>query len=837
MIIARIDNDISARTPHRRGRSFTGALRYLLTGSKTAPKPERVLHAETVNIFGDLKDAAHEMASTWVARFALMRAAGLAPKNGADNKAPVYHLVMSWSADEDPPPPHEMADLAKQLLDLLGLGEHEAVIVVHGDTANPHIHIIANTVHPITGRTAPLSFDKRTMQGFAARYEELRGNIVCQGRFMPRVKNAFNAAARGNGGGRRASRPRWERENGPALEAKRAALPSVVLDALTRHHATFTAPQLAQAVTASTRTAKEFSDLMARVMTSPELVTLEDGHGGKKYTTRAQQSAEKRLAESAGILAGSTGHAVSTAARADALSRFASEDQAATRAALAHLLDERGLSAVVGYAGAGKSTLLRTAAEAWTKSGYQLRGLALAGRAAEGLEADAGISSGTIAAFLMGLDSGTVRLSPQDVLVVDEAGMVASRQLDRLLLAAREARAKVVLVGDPEQLQAIEAGGPFRYIVEHFDHARLTTIWRQKDVWMREATRHLAEGATGLALTAYENAGMVHAHDAKTDAITSILDMWLANRERGLSQLILTATNADAQLVNVAARVRLKAMGILGPDSLLEVDDGPTSFAIGDRIVFRRNDRKLGVKNGTVATVSNIEGSRMTVTLHGHVPRVLAFDAALYPHIAHGYALTIHKSQGATVDRTYVLAAPNMDRHSAYVALSRHRERVSLHWSKDVFPDAAALSRRLARKRYKDMTLDYREIVTAAVRTVLREARKQTVQLPDIDRWTELYAAQRAETDRVAQMSLVRRAFWMAANADRFLKAGALTLAKLHEHERSRLSTMLRPARRPSLPIEAKRTAQVRPRLTPEAALGLSKTRPGTPSSPSRPMP
>lgn len=226
----------------------------------------------------------------------------------------------------------------------------------------------------------------------------------------------------------------------------------------------------------------------------------------------------------------------------------------------------------------------------------------------------------------------------------------------------------------------------------------------------------------------------------------------------------------------------------------------------------------------------------MTVTVEGQTPRVLAFDAATYPHFAHGYALTIHKSQGATVERTYVLAGPNMDRHSAYVALSRHRDRVSLHWSKDVFPDAAALGRRLARRRIKDTTLDYREIVAEGVRAILTEARKQTVSLPEIDQWSRLYAAQRAEAERINTMSLVRRAFWMAANADRFLKAGALTLEKLHEHERSRLAGMLRETRKPAQPIAPSATKQHRPRLTPEAALGLSKTRPAVPPPPPRPM-
>ena len=821
MIIARIDNEITARTPHRRGRSFKGALGYLLSGSREQPNPERVLYAETVNILSDLPEAAHEMAATWEARFRLMQNAGLAVKNGADNTAPVYHLVMSWTPEEDPPAPQEMADNAKQLLSLLGLAEHEAVLVVHGDTANPHIHIIVNTVHPVTGRTAPLRFDKRIMQGFAARYEEMRNKVVCRRRFAPDVRSAFNAAAQQGLSCRRESRPRWARANGPALEAKRAALPSVVLEALTRHSATFSPAQLAQAATASTSTAKEFSSLMTAIVASPELVKLADDHGATKYTTRTQQTIEERVAASAARLTGIIAHGVSTAARMAALSAFAGPEQTGTREALAHLLDDRGLSVVVGYAGAGKSTLLKAATDAWVASGYRPRGLALAGRAAEGLEADAGIPSGTIASFLMALDSGALKLTAKDILVVDEAGMVASRQLDRVLFAAREAGAKVVLVGDPEQLQAIEAGGPFRYIVEHYDHARLTTVWRQKESWMRAATRALAEGGTTAALADYERAGMVHGHATGAEAIGAILDMWLANREREAKQLILTATNADARRVNETVRARLMTMGALGPERILETEEGPTPFAVRDRVVFRRNDRKLAVKNGSVGTVMEIAGTTMAIALDTIPPRIVRANLADYPHMAHGYAVTIHKSQGATVDRAYVLAAPNMDRHSAYVALSRHREQVSLHWSQDAFNDRAALARSLSRKRLKDVTLDYKEVVTERMRDVMANARRATGVMPDIDMWARLYAAQRAETATYAAVSTMRRAFWMAANLDRFLKAGAMTLEKLHERERAAYSAQLRATRKAELPAQSNpRTGRAKP--TAAAVLGIT---------------
>lgn len=795
MIIARIDNQITSRTPYRRGRSFKGVLRYLLRGPRDAPDTTRVVHAETLNIWSDLDEAAHTMAATWQHRFQIMQAAGLVPRNGADNKAPVYHLVMSWTPEEEPPPYPEMAEQAKQLLHLLGLSEHEAVIVGHADTENPHVHIVVNTVHPLTGRTAPLRYDKRVMQGFAARYEDLRGQIVCKGRFAPDIRGAFNAAAGHGVSRRRDSRPRWARAAEPVREAKRAALPSVVLDTLTRHDATFTPAKLAQAVTASTVTAHEFSDLMGAIMASPELVRLTDDHGRTRYTTRTQKQVEARLARSALSLAGAIRHPVPTAVATAALDRFEGPAQAATRAALSHLLDERGLSVVVGYAGAGKSTLLKSAADAWYGAGYRLRGLALAGRAAESLEADSGIPSGTIAGFVLGLDNGVVRLSNKDIIVIDEAGMVASRQLDRVLHAAATAGAKVVLVGDPEQLQAIEAGGPFRYIVEHYDHARLTTVWRQKQDWMRKATEDLAEARTETALAAYEAAGMVQEHATQSDAVASMLDMWLANRERGLSQLMLTATNADARVVNAAARARLKALGTLGPETLIETEEGPLPLAIGDRLVFRRNDKTLAVKNGTTGTVTELAGQRLAVTIDGTPVRVVTVDVERYPHIAHGYAVTIHKAQGATVDRAYVLAAPNMDRHSTYVALSRHRDRVSLLWSREVFRDRKALSRALARERLKDMTLDYKEAIAARLRPISAAVRKHAAAGREIDAWTHLYAAQRAEAARIDAMSPIRRSFWYAANLARFVTTGAITLGKLHEKERARLARDLRRSR------------------------------------------
>src|SRR3546814_625864 len=128
-------------------------------------------------------------------------------------------------------------------------------------------------------------------------------------------------------------------------------------------------------------------------------------------------------------------------------------------------------------------------------------------------------------------------------------------------------------------------------------------------------------------------------------------------------------------------RDRLRDAGELGPDVRVSAERGARDFATGDRIMFLKNERGLGVRNGTLGKVEQVSPERMAVKLDDG--RSVAFDLKDYAHVDHGYAATIHKSQGVTVDRAHVLATPGMDRHSAYVALSRHRDGVQLHYGRD----------------------------------------------------------------------------------------------------------------------------------------------------------
>ena len=539
-------------------------------------------------------------------------------------------------------------------------------------------------------------------------------------------------AERGEDAERAAEHLAIARRNGEAILAE----PAVVLDTITRQHSTFSRRDLARFVDRHTADAEQFTAALAKVEASAELVRVGvDGRGEARFSTREMLATERRMGAAAVGLSERASHAVPAldVGLAVAGAVTLGTEQAA---ALRHVLEAPDVAVVVGYAGTGKSTMLGQAREAWEGAGYRVRGAALSGIAAEGLEAGSRIESRTLASLEFGWREGRDVLGRRDVLVVDEAGMVGSRQLERVLSAAQAAGAKVVLVGDPEQLQAIEAGAAFRAVSERVGSVEITQVRRQREAWQREATRQLATGRTGEALGRYERAGMVQASETRAEAMAGLVAGWDAERRQApkATRVMLASTRADVAELNGLARDRLRAAGELGPEQVVETERGERSLAVGDRVMFGRNERGLGaqpdgwggvaVKNGTLGTVLAVEagGERLTVRVDGaeglgrgskpssgQEGKDVTFTLRDYGHVDHGYAATVHKAQGVTVDRAHVLASRFMDRHGAYVALSRHRDGVSLHYGRDEFADAAALAKVLGRERAKDTTLDYGE--------------------------------------------------------------------------------------------------------------------------------
>ncbi|MDV3459224.1 Ti-type conjugative transfer relaxase TraA [Sphingomonas sp. HF-S4] len=493
--------------------------------------------------------------------------------------------------------------------------------------------------------------------------------------------------------------------------AKIIADPRIALDAITHNQATFTTRDLAMFVHRHSEGKEQFDHVMAAVRGSPDLVALgKDGRGEDRFTSRAMIETEQRLERATVRLEASRRHNIAEPHRERALATAAKRGLVLSveqRSAFEHVTDAKGISVVVGYAGTGKSAMLGVAREAWERAGYQVQGLALSGIAAENLESGSGIASRTIASIENQWAQDRELLTRDHVLVIDEAGMIGSRQMERVIAEAEKRGAKVVLVGDPEQLQAIEAGSAFRSIAERHGSVEITDIRRQCEDWQRDATRQLATGRTGEALQAYTEYDHVHAADTRDQARADLIDRWDRDRQAmpAATRIILTHTNDEVQALNQGARDRLRIAGQLGEDVPLRAERGPRNFASGDRIMFLKNERSMGVRNGSLGIVQSVTAARMTVTLDDG--RAVAFDLKDYAHVDHGYAATIHKAQGVTIDRAHVLATPGLDRHAAYVALSRHRDTVELHYGRDDFAEPSKLVRALSRDRAKDMASDY----------------------------------------------------------------------------------------------------------------------------------
>jgi Ti-type conjugative transfer relaxase TraA len=497
------------------------------------------------------------------------------------------------------------------------------------------------------------------------------------------------------------------RRNGEKLLAH----PELALDAITHGQATFTRRDAAMFVHRHSEGKEQFDQIMAAIRASEQVVYVgKDGRGEERFTSRAMLETEQRLERATAGLEARRRHIVSERDQQRAL--VAAERRGLVlsgeqRDAFEHVTKPKGLSVVIGYAGTGKSAMLGVARDAWEQAGYRVHGAALSGIAAENLEVGSGIQSRTIASLEHQWAQGRELLGSDHVLVIDEAGMIGTRQMERVISEAEKRGAKVVLVGDPEQLQAIEAGGAFRAVAERHGTHELIHIRRQREEWQREATRMLATERTAGAIKAYAEHGAVLAAETREDAREALIDGWDRDRVENpeASRIILTHTNDEVRAINALARERMKASGDLGEEVAVTADKGERRFATGDRIMFLRNERSLDVKNGSLGRVESVSAARMAVMLDDG--RAVAFDLKDYAHVDHGYAATVHKAQGMTVDKVQVLATPGLDRHAAYVALSRHRDAVELHYGRDDFADRGKLVRVLSRERAKDMASDY----------------------------------------------------------------------------------------------------------------------------------
>ncbi|XKM38878.1 Ti-type conjugative transfer relaxase TraA (plasmid) [Rhizobium ruizarguesonis] len=644
--------------------------------------------------------------------------------------------------------------------------------VYHDKDGNPHIHLMT-TLRPLTeegfGRKkvavtgedgTPLRVvtpdrpngrivyklwagDKETMKAWkiawaetANRHLALAGHeIRLDGRSY--AEQGLDGIAQRHLGPEKAALARKGRELyfAPADLARRQEMadrllaePELLLKQLGNERSTFDERDIAKALHRYVDDPLVFANIRARLMASDDLIMLKpqqiDAETGKAsepavFTTREILRIEYDMARSAQVLSERRGFAVSSRHVAAAVKNVETRDTEKSFRldpeqvdAIRHVTGDNGIAAVVGLAGAGKSTLLAAARVAWEHDGRRVIGAALAGKAAEGLEDSSGIQSRTLASWELIWVNGRDTLHRGDVLVIDEAGMVSSQQMARVLKIAEEAGTKVVLVGDAMQLQPIQAGAAFRAITERIGFAELAGVRRQREDWAREASRLFARGETEKGLDAYAQQGHLIEAATRDEIIGRIVSDWTdarralvresaeganTTRLRGDELLVLAHTNQDVKRLNEALRSVMTDEGALGESRSFRTERGAREFAAGDRIIFLENARfleprapRLGpqyVKNGMLGTVVSTGDKRGDTLLSVHLDngRDVVISEDSYRNVDHGYAATIHKSQGVTVERTFVLATGMMDQHLTYVSMTRHRDRADLYAAKDDF--------------------------------------------------------------------------------------------------------------------------------------------------------
>jgi conjugative relaxase-like TrwC/TraI family protein len=417
----------------------------------------------------------------------------------------------------------------------------------------------------------------------------------------------------------------------------------------------------------------------------------------------------------------------------------------------------QGVALVVGRAGTGKTFALGIARHAWQLDGYRLLAAAPTGIATMSLQGEGFEEVATCDRLLADLDRGWEQLDGRSVLVVDEAGMVGSRKLGRLLEHAEQARAKVVLVGDDRQLAAIDAGGGFRALRLRLGASELVENRRQQQAWEREALELVRSGLVEEAVAAYQAHDRVVAADSKPAATLALLQDWWAayqDAERDPSQevIVLAARRAEVDRLNSVCQELLAARGRLSHERL-QVED--RQLAVGDRVVCGHNAiGELGVANGTRGVITSLDAYARTLTLRldGTDGRTVTLPRSYLDGRGRGernrrvdlaYATTGHRAQGLTRGRALVRLTGTEDVNWLYVQLSRARQDTRLYAVVGPEPHGAGELDLLDREQPDG----YLQLAQALSRAGGQTLAMDTPSSPDVQRLST--AQLRAERDRL----------------------------------------------------------------------------------------
>jgi Ti-type conjugative transfer relaxase TraA len=583
------------------------------------------------------------------------------------------HLSLGWRPGQTPTV-EEMEAAALEALAAIGMGNARALFAIHCDEAYAHIHIVASKINPATGRAYDLKGNYLKLSQWAENYERAHGGVICTAR----------------------------QEANEMRDAIRARDTLGVLAQITKQRATFSQRDLDRILAKEIKATGTRTEFARKILAIPDVVPLSDEPHREtcRFSTRSILDAEGYVLRAAQGLTRQRDHNIGRRIIASVLSRPAFQGMTGEqRQAMHHALKPDGLAIIDGRAGTGKSFTLAAIREAYEARGCQVIGLAPTNAVAQDMARDGFRRAGTIHSELFALNNGRTVWTPRTVVVLDEAAMVDTKLMAMVTAHAFHAGAKLILVGDDRRLSSIDHGGMFGALKERYGAAQLTSVRRQVKDDDRRATELMAEGNFHEALERYEAKGAIHWTASQDAARAALVRRWAEDtaQDPERSRFVFAYTNLDVDDLNRDLRQVRQARGELGEVHEFETKHGRHAFAVGDRLQFTGTNKPLGIFNGNAGVIERIEGEEITVRLDGSDNRRLSFNATAFAEYRHGYAGTIYKGQGRTIDQTYLYHSAHWRSAASYVALSRHRQKTELFVAQDVARDLNQLARQMGR--------------------------------------------------------------------------------------------------------------------------------------------
>jgi Ti-type conjugative transfer relaxase TraA len=661
------------------GKGVTGAVRYALgpgrdskTGELKQPANDDKSRVDWIGGQGfafEVKTSADAELARRVMEFAALNQRSRTRKCEQD----CVHLSLAWKPGETPSRA-EMEAAARGALEALGMGNAKALFVAHNDEDYAHVHIIASKINPTTSRAYDLEKSWRKLSAWAEHFERDHGGVISTRR---QDANELRAAI-----------------------AHRDA--DGVLEALTKQRSTFTAAQLERALSKEIKNEFDRAQFGNRILAQPEVVRLAERPGGPvvRYTTRTVLEAELHVLRAAEGLALNSSHQIGDRQKTAVLEgdTFVGITREQARA-FRHATGPEGLAIIDGQAGTGKSFTIAAIRAAYEAAGYRVIGLGPTNAVAQDMRGDGFGHAATIHSELFALNTGRTNWTKNTAVIVDEAAMLDTKLMAMVTAWAHDAGAKLILVGDDRQLSSIDRGGMFGALKDRHGAAELSEVKRQHKNDERRAAEMMADGNFHDALGIYDQKGAIHWTRTQGEARAELVEQWAKDSATSpdKTRFVFAYTNDEVATLNAALRAVRKERGELGEDHELATAHGRLAFAAGDRIQFTATDKRAGIFTGGAGTIEAIEGSQVTVKLDGRQANTITFDAKTFDNFRHGYAGTIYRGQGRTLDQTYLYHSEHWRSASSYVALTRHREKTELFVARNTAADVSKLARQMAR--------------------------------------------------------------------------------------------------------------------------------------------